>query len=204
MTLTTIEQHKNYCKKKIITYTIVMFLYIYVTLILNDSLIAYVYAVIFLIGVGSYKSMLIFEKEKKSIQHFNWKSTPVIATIRNTNREGLQPYIVFIMPIAISFFILFSELLEEVRTVQILIHIGVFIGIGFIILHFLKKYHRYHFVAFEEGILYHYRQIEYSDIKKYQFIKLKKGGFLLELNTGKSFIAVRLSDKDANLMNTYL
>ncbi|MBI9011311.1 MAG: hypothetical protein JEZ08_03710 [Clostridiales bacterium] len=203
MTLETIEQHKKYCIKKIITYTILMFIYAFVALILNDSIMAYVYAFMILIGVVSYKSMLKYEKEKKPISHYNWKSEPIIARTKNYNREGLQPYLVFILPVMVFFFLLFSELLEEVTTAQIFLHIVVFIGIGIIIVHYIKKYHQYHFVAFKEGILYHYRQIEYSEIKKYQFIKLKKGGFLLELNTGKSFITVRMSDIDANLIKIY-
>jgi len=204
MTLETIKQHKNYCKKKIITYAILMFVYAFLVLILKGSIMAYAYTFMIAIGFVSYKSMLKFEKEKMVITHSDWKSTPIIASIKNSNREGLQPYIVIIMPVIVFFFILFSELLEEVTTAQIFLHIAVFFGIGTVIVHYFKKYHQYHFVAFEEGILYHYKQIEYSDIKKHQFIKLKKGGSLLELNTGKTFITVRLSDKDADLMSIYL
>jgi len=114
-------------------------------------------------------------------------------------------YLVYqiILPALVMFVLYFSEIIEG-PIINAIIHVGVvFIGL-FYCLYLLRLISTLETLMFEQGI---YHQMIYYDFKKiikHQFIPLKKGGYLFEVNNGKNLASIKINKDTYSQLNEIL
>lgn len=220
MSLQEIQQFKKKREKKIVLHiTINICIYFMIIIVLEPSFKKVLLFIVTLAFIASIDKIALYAYKK---------STPVISAHKLEKIFGDQklllsfsnlgktkiytPYTIILCIItSLSFggaFSLFytigisaSHRFDELIFLFVIFHI---VSVFFIVLEIIKQ-SLYTFMFFEHYICIESTQyVTYNDIKKYQFLPLKNGNYVLDINTGNRLLRLHISENEKELLISLL
>lgn len=192
--LDIIKKEKKKLSLNASIFALIYLIYFYYYL-LRGSLIWIVYSIFVLIIVSVMFTSIIKMKEDKLradyIKDDEFEST--IST--EFPIATLIPSFAALFYISINIIITIIEKGFELASVELTIYILVVISFISLSSYFMKKYFALSTLLYKRGIRNYSGDILFKDIKKFNFLKLKKTGYSFEINLGGEYHRFRVSEE---------
>lgn len=144
-----------------------------------------------------------FSRHKKAEKKYNWDNEPIMLFTHGVN---VKPYkIVVLFAIYTVIYFGFISMLFDYLDFAVFLAIVLMstVGIG-IILKSAVAMSKYTILLTPSGICVNKIKYAYHEMKRHQFIKMKKGGYILEINTGEIYFKFFVNDQEKVLIEKNL
>lgn len=201
MKTVNIQEIKLDANKKIKAYLIMLIFILSLPLIRGHILN---YVLYWLMTWFVYKLMGHAKKEqKKQVKEFQWQE-PVFVSVNKVFHRHKLNYVGILLPFIMLYIILYTEFISYEMSMLSSLHLLVSAILAISILYQFNRYSRYYLQIYMEGFIHQGVSFAFEDIKKYQFIKKRKGGYLFEVNNGKQYTTITIDDAAYAEMIKYL
>lgn len=194
MTYTTILQHQNRYKK--IAYLIGILIIVHT---LYMSVIASLLA-----GAYGYLLILLMNAEKKKK---NYTISPDEEVIFYNKRKFYERNVhpnqvtMIVFPIVAMLYMMVDTVSDSSEFIMNLLIMGILASLLLITIRIIMAYE---FVVLDDGVLVDGIFYKFDSLRKYQFIKKKKSGYLVELSIGKRYTSINMTDELCQSFKAYL
>lgn len=143
------------------------------------------------------------KKDIKKRDSINFKNTEVLFYKKVSPFKVMAEHQEFVMLVFPSIFLLYLTLmdLDKSETLSVFL-IGLVMFL--VLVTMLLNQYRYIFIAFDEGFMSKGTSFNYTDIKKYQMIKMKSDHYILDMAGQKGFTSIKLTSDHAQFIEEKL
>lgn len=170
----------------------ILYFYYYLS---KGSKIWFLYSVFVLfIMFAMLREILKVEVDKLKADSFNDDEFESTSTIEYPIATFMVNY-VGLAYISISILKTIYEKSYGLRNLQLIIYVFAVILFILLSIYFVKEYTKLHTLIYKNGLRIYCGDILFTDIKKYNFLKLKKSGYSFEINLGGEYHRFKVSEE---------
>lgn len=143
------------------------------------------------------------KSHKQLANKYNWDEESIVLS---TNGMNLKPSYIILMTVvySIMYFCVIS-VVKDFLSWGVLLSVVIIslVGVG-VILKSALSISKYSILVTPCGVAVNKVKYAFAEMKRHQFIKVKKGGYIFEVNTGKTYFKLFVKDDEKQLIENML